>query len=116
MRNCDPDARRPSAACSGRWIGRGERPIPSNYDEQGRIRRSAGKRSLRWKSSKGYQKTRRRKAAKERKLAAHRKSLHGRKVHEIVAVGNTIITEKISYEAGRNATDGAWDFGPQGCL
>jgi len=52
-----------------------------------------------WKSSKTYQKTRRRKAAKERKLAAHRKSLHGRLVHEIVAVGNTIILEKISYQA-----------------
>ena len=39
------------------------------------------------------------KATKERKLAAHRKSLHGRKVHEIVAVGNTVILEKISYKA-----------------
>jgi len=37
-------------------------------------------------------------AAKERKLAAHRESLHGRLVHEIVAVGNTIILEKISYK------------------
>jgi hypothetical protein len=46
-----------------------------------------------------YQKTRQRKAEKERKLAAHRKSLHGRKVHEIVAVGNTVILEKISYKA-----------------
>ena len=52
-----------------------------------------------WKRSKGYEQTRRRKAEKERKLAAHRKSLHGRKVHEIVAVGNTVILEKISYKA-----------------
>jgi hypothetical protein len=35
-----------------------------------------------------------RKATKERKLAAHRQSLHGQKVHEIVAVGNTVIIEK----------------------
>ena len=35
----------------------------------------------------------------ERRLAAHRKSLHGRLVHEMVAVGNTIILEKISYKA-----------------
>jgi hypothetical protein len=42
---------------------------------------------------------RRRKASKERKLAAHRKSLHGRKVHEVMALGNTIILEKISYKA-----------------
>jgi hypothetical protein len=33
----------------------------------------------------------------QRKLAAHRKSLHGRLVHQIVAVGHTIITEKLSY-------------------
>jgi hypothetical protein len=52
-----------------------------------------------WKSSTSYQKTRQRKAARERKLAAHRKSLHGRNMHEIVAVGNTILLEKISYQA-----------------
>jgi hypothetical protein len=68
-----------------------------NYDEKGRIKKQ-GKQRHPWRNSKSYQKTRRRKAAKERKLAAHRKSLHGRKVHQIVAVGNTIITEKISYQ------------------
>src|SRR5947209_18489931 len=64
---------------------------PDNYDSLGRIKKNSGKTGGRvaWKSSKTYQKTRRRKAAKERKLAAHRKSLHGRLVHEIVAVGNT---------------------------
>jgi len=70
---------------------------PENYDAKGRIR-STGKKKLHWKSSRSYEKTRRRKAAKERALAAYRKSLHGRKVHEIVAVGNTIILEKISYK------------------
>jgi hypothetical protein len=70
---------------------------PENYDAKGRIR-SVGKKKLRWKSSRSYEKTRRRKAAKERALAAYRKSLHGRKVHEIVAVGNTFILEKISYK------------------
>jgi hypothetical protein len=49
---------------------------PDNYDEQGRLRKR-GKRRLNWKTSKGYEQTRRRKAEKERKLAAHRKSLHG---------------------------------------
>jgi hypothetical protein len=76
---------------------------PDNYDSLGRIKKHGGKRGEKgkvvWKSSKTYQKTRRRKAAKERRLAAHRKSLHGRLVHEIVAVGNTIILEKISYKA-----------------
>jgi hypothetical protein len=84
---------------------------PQNYDEKGRIKK-CGKRRLVWKNSKGYLSTRRRLAAKERKLAAHRKSLHGRLVHQIIRRGNTIRTEKLSYKAwqkqygksvGRNA-------------
>jgi hypothetical protein len=84
---------------------------PQNYDEKGRIKKH-GKKRLTWKDSKGYLATRRRLAAKERKLAAHRKSLHGRLVHQIIRRGNTIRTEKLSYKAwqkhygksvGRNA-------------
>jgi hypothetical protein len=69
---------------------------PDNYDEKGRIKRGS---PLHWKTSKNYQKTSARKATKERKLAAHRKSLHGKMAHEIVALGNTIQIEKISYKA-----------------
>jgi hypothetical protein len=84
---------------------------PQNYDAKGRIKKHA-KGRLVWKNSKGYLATRRRLAHKERKLAAHRKSLHGRLVHDIVRRGNTIRTEKLSYKAwqklygksvGRNA-------------
>src|SRR5262249_41653584 len=64
-------------------------------DEQGRCKR--GRKT--WHDSQGYQTTRRRLASQERKLAAQRKSLHGQLAHEIVAVGDTIITEKISYRA-----------------
>ena len=71
---------------------------PEHYDERGRIKKQ-GKKRLRWKTSKSYERTRRRKATRERKLAAHRKSLHGHHVHAIVAVGNTVILEKISYKA-----------------
>ena len=45
---------------------------------------------------KGLIAARRRLAHQERKLAAHRKSLHGRLVNEIVRVGNHISIEKIS--------------------
>jgi hypothetical protein len=72
---------------------------PEHYDERGRIKKRAGTKQWIWKQSKNYQKTRQRKATRERKLAAHRKSLQGRKVHEIVAVGNTIIIEQLSYKA-----------------
>jgi hypothetical protein len=86
---------------------------PENYDEKGRIKKHGkDKRRLTWKNSKGYLATRRRLAHKERKLAAHRKSLHRRLVHDIIHLGNTIRTEKLSYKAwqklygksvGRNA-------------
>jgi len=70
---------------------------PQNYDEKGRIKKH-GKRRFTWKHSKGYLVTRRRLAHHERKLAAHRKSLHGRLVHEIIRVGNDIRIEKVSYK------------------
>ncbi len=70
---------------------------PQNYDEKGRIKKRSGQR-LAWKDSKGYLATRRQHAQQERKLAAHRKSLHGRLVNEIVRIGNNIRVEKISYK------------------
>jgi len=70
---------------------------PHNYDEKGRLK-THGKGRLAWKKSKGYLATSRRLAHQERKLAAHRKSLHGRLVNEIVAMGNDIRIEKISYQ------------------
>ncbi len=68
---------------------------PQNYDEKGRIKKHAKRRPV-WKNSKGYLATRRRLAKQERKLAAYRKSLHGRLVNEIVHVGNDVRIEKIS--------------------
>ena len=84
---------------------------PQNYDDKGRIKKR-GKQRLIWKNSRGYLATRRRLAHQERTLAAHRKSLHGRLVHQIIHCGNTIRIEKLSYKAwqkqygksvGRNA-------------
>ncbi|HWZ19806.1 MAG TPA: transposase, partial [Ktedonobacteraceae bacterium] len=88
------------------WIRRLQRKMdrqrraanPERYEGRGRIKK-AGQQRLPWKQSHNYERTRRRKAEKERKLAAHRKSLHGRKVHEIVSQGKTVIVEKISYQA-----------------
>jgi hypothetical protein len=70
---------------------------PENYDEHGRIKKH-GKTRLRWKESKRYKATRRQHANTERRLAAHRKSLHGKLAHDIVAVGNTINIEKTSFK------------------
>jgi hypothetical protein len=68
---------------------------PQNYDAKGRVKKG----NKRWHDSRGYQATRRRLASQERKLAAHRKSLHGRLAHEIVSIGTDIRLEKISYKA-----------------
>jgi len=70
---------------------------PENYDEKGRVKKH-GKTCLLWKESKRYIATRRQHANTERRLAAHRKSLHGKLAHDIVQVGNTINIEKTSFK------------------
>jgi hypothetical protein len=69
---------------------------PENYDDKGRVKKHS-KHHLRWKESKRYQATRRQHAKASRKLAAHRKSLHGKLAHTIVNIGTTIIIEKASF-------------------
>lgn len=69
---------------------------PQHFDEKGRIKKQ-GKRRHVWKHSQGYLATKRRLAHQERRLAAHRRSLHGRLVHEIIRVGNDIRIEQVSY-------------------
>ena len=92
-----PDAR--AKRCLERKLDRQRRANnPQNYDDKGRIKKR-GKRRLAWKTSRGYLATKRRLAKKERKLAAHRKGLHGRLVHEVVRAGNDIRTEKLSYRS-----------------
>jgi hypothetical protein len=67
---------------------------PDNYDEQGCVKKG----NQRWKESKRYQATRRQHANAERKLSAHRKSLHGQLAHALVSVGTTITIEKTSFK------------------
>jgi hypothetical protein len=91
-----PPMNKPSVGCSAGWSGRGVRPIPTTTMQRGASKRVARKSS----SGKPAKATRPPGGAKlcaERTQAAHRKSLHGRKVHQLVAVGDTVITEKISY-------------------
>ena len=68
---------------------------PGNYNSNG----TAKKGKKRWNSSKSYLKVRNSKANLERKLAAHRKSLHGELVNDILRLGDTIKLEKLSYKA-----------------
>jgi transposase len=68
---------------------------PDNFDEKGRVK--TGHRH--WKESKRYKATRRQHANIERKLAARRKSLHGRLAHRIAQMGTTIKIETTSFKA-----------------
>ena len=68
---------------------------PNNYHKDGTIKQ--GKKE--WRFSKRYVDTRERLAELQRKQAAHRKSLHGRKVNWILAQGNVIKLEGLSYRA-----------------
>ncbi|MBE9148238.1 transposase [Coleofasciculus sp. LEGE 07092] len=68
---------------------------PGNYNPNGTVKKGKKK----WNNSKTYLKTRNSKANKERKLAAHRKSLHGELVNTILRTGDTIKFEKLSYKA-----------------
>jgi hypothetical protein len=54
---------------------------------------------LTWKQSNGYKETMRKLAVNDRKLAAYRKSLHGKLANEIIRAGNDIRTEKLSYRS-----------------
>lgn len=68
---------------------------PDNYNPNGTIKK--GKKT--WDNSKTYLKTRNAKANLERKLAAHRKSLHGELVNDIQRTGDVVKLEKLSYKA-----------------
>ncbi len=68
---------------------------PENYDEKGRVKKGR----LHWKESKQYKVTRRQHANTERRLAAHRKSLHGHFAHRIAQMGTKINMEKTSFKA-----------------
>jgi transposase len=66
---------------------------PENYDAQGRVKKGR----LSWKKSKRSLATQRQLAHAERRLAAHRKSLHGHLVNRIIHHGNQITIEHTSF-------------------
>ena len=68
---------------------------PKNYNPNGTIKKG----KLTWNHSQRYRTTRARLAERHRKQAAHRKSLHGRLVNRVLALGNIIKLEKLSYRA-----------------
>lgn len=68
---------------------------PGNFNPNGTVKKG----SCIGHRSKSYLKTASSKANLERKLAAHRKSLHGQLVNDILRTGDVIKLEKLSYRA-----------------
>jgi transposase len=68
---------------------------PGNFNSNGTVKKGKNK----WNSSKTYLKVRNSFRNLERKLAAHRKSLHGELVNDILRTGDVIKLEKLSYKA-----------------
>lgn len=64
----------------------------------------------RWTRSASYQRTRAQLAEVRRKQAAYRKSLHGRLVHRVLALGDTIQLEKLSYRSFQRAFGNSVSF------
>ena len=68
---------------------------PGNYNPNGTVKKGAKV----WHKSKRQQKTEAKLSELQRKQAAHRKSLHGQLVNQILSLGNVVRTEKLSYKA-----------------
>ena len=68
---------------------------PQNYNENGTVKNGAKK----WVKSSNYKDTQQRLFETNRKLAAHRKSLHGQLVNHVFSLGNEVNLEKLSYRA-----------------
>ncbi|KFD41985.1 hypothetical protein DK28_0202035 [Peptococcaceae bacterium SCADC1_2_3] len=64
---------------------------PDNYNPDGTIKKGRRK----WKNSKEYIKTRLKLFELFRRQSAHRKSLHGKMINDILRHGNEIYIEKI---------------------
>src|SRR6516164_1430770 len=86
---------RSNGACSASWTASAGPTTRTTMTSRAAARRAARPGT----TARGYQATRRRLAHQERTLAAQRKRLHGQLAHEIVAVGDTIISAQISYRA-----------------
>lgn len=67
---------------------------PDNYNPDGTVKKGKKK----WRNSRRYLKTGSQFANLHRRQAAHRKSLHGKLVNDILRRGNTIYLEKVSYK------------------
>jgi transposase len=90
-----------AVGCNAIWSGNVGPTIPEHYHAKGRIKqRRSGQGRRVWRESHSYQKTRRRLATTERRLAAYRRSLHGQLANQIIRLGDDLRIEQVSYKGG----------------
>lgn len=72
---------------------------PDNYNKDGTVKKPAPGKRLRWVNTCGYLRLRARLKELHRVLAAYRRTEHGKLANRVVAQGNTVMAEKLSYKA-----------------
>lgn len=75
------------------------RSNPDNYNADGTIRKPLPGQRLQWVFTGGYLRLRARLKELQRVLAAYRRTEHGKLANRVVAMGNTVMAEKLSYKA-----------------
>ncbi len=75
------------------------RSNPNNYNPDGTIKKPKLGERLEWVFSSGYLRLRSRLRELNRVLAAYRHTEHGRLANRVIAMGNTVMAEKLSYKA-----------------
>ncbi|MGO8951493.1 MAG: zinc ribbon domain-containing protein [Ktedonobacterales bacterium] len=96
----------PELARDDRVVRRQERHLdrqrrannPDNYLPNGRVK-PGRKGRKHWRESVRQRRTQAQLVDRQRRLAAHRKCLHGRLAHRLLLQGNTILLENVSYSA-----------------
>lgn len=72
---------------------------PDHYHKDGTIKKPTSGKRLQWVNTCGYLRLRARLREWHRVLAAYRRTEHGELANRVVAVGNTVMAEKLSYKA-----------------
>ncbi len=72
---------------------------PDNYNRDDTVKKASPGKRLQWVFTHGYLRLRARLKELYRVLAAYRRTEHGKLANRVVAMGNTVMAEKLSYKA-----------------
>ncbi|MHB8253589.1 MAG: hypothetical protein ACYDEV_07810 [Acidiferrobacter sp.] len=72
---------------------------PDNYNPDGTIKRLLPGKRRQWVFTQGYLRLRAKLKELHRVLAAYRRTEHGHLANRVIALGHTVMAEKLSYQA-----------------